>query len=267
MRSASFISPAHSAAKKLKPGDNVLLDARTGYLLERLPKSEIEEFILEEIPDVTYETIGALSAQIEALRDAVELPHLYPEEYQHHKLSPPKGVLLYGPPGCGKTLLAKALANSLATRMGEKTGKETRSYFLNIKGPELLNKYVGETERLIRQIFRRARYPTTHPPSTQMHNPSLVFPHLTFARRLGRVMEVPIKRWTKQQQRRYTAHYRRNVVHLLQRERPAQGALMPVGQPFLQDGVAADSEAPYRLRHVCPATDIVPPQVAGLFAQ
>jgi proteasome-associated ATPase len=143
---------------KLRVGDPVLYDPRSGYALEALPKEEVEEVILEEIPDVSYEDIGGLTGQIEDIRDAVELPFLYAELFAEHKLPPPKGVLLYGPPGCGKTLIAKAVAHSLAQQVAEKTGrKDAHSYFLNIKGPELLNKYVGETERQIRLIFQRAK--------------------------------------------------------------------------------------------------------------
>ena len=143
---------------RLRAGDPVLYDPRSGHALEALPKEEVEEVILEEIPDVTYEEIGGLGKQIEDIRDAVELPFLYAELFAEHQLPPPKGVLLYGPPGCGKTLIAKAVANSLAQQMAEKTGRtDPHSYFLNIKGPELLNKYVGETERQIRLIFQRAK--------------------------------------------------------------------------------------------------------------
>ncbi len=140
-----------------KAGDSLLLDSRAGYAYERVPKSEVEELVLEEVPDIDYTQIGGLVAQIDAIRDAVELPYLYPELFKEHKLKPPKGVLLYGPPGCGKTLIAKAVANSLAKKVSEKTGSSGKSYFLNIKGPELLNKYVGETERHIRLVFQRAR--------------------------------------------------------------------------------------------------------------
>ncbi|MFO7589464.1 MAG: AAA family ATPase, partial [Acidimicrobiia bacterium] len=144
--------------ERLRAGDHLLLDARSGLVVERLPRPEIEELVLEEVPDVTYADVGGLDDQIEAIQDAVELPYLYAEMFHEHQLHPPKGILLYGPPGCGKTLIAKAVANSLAKRVAEKTGNEnTRSYFLNIKGPELLNKYVGETERQIRLIFQRAR--------------------------------------------------------------------------------------------------------------
>src|SRR6266498_1550058 len=142
----------------LRAGDAVLYDPRSGYALEALPKEEVEEAILEEIPDISYEDIGGLGKQIEDIRDAVELPFLYAELFVEHQLKPPKGVLLYGPPGCGKTLIAKAVANSLAQQVAEKTGREgVHSYFLNIKGPELLNKYVGETERQIRLILQRAK--------------------------------------------------------------------------------------------------------------
>ncbi|MDQ4149109.1 MAG: proteasome ATPase [Actinomycetota bacterium] len=144
--------------ERLQAGDSVLLDTKSGFLLEKLPKPEVEELILEEVPDIDYSAIGGLDEQIEALRDAVELPFLYADLFHDYRLPPPKGVLLYGPPGCGKTLIAKAVANSLARRTQEVTGREdVRAYFLNIKGPELLNKYVGETERQIRMIFQRAK--------------------------------------------------------------------------------------------------------------
>ena len=141
----------------LRAGDSLLLDARSGYVYERVPKSEVEELVLEEVPDIDYTKIGGLIKQIDQIRDAIELPYLYPEMFKEHELKPPKGVLLYGPPGCGKTLIAKAVANSLAKEVAEKTGQEGKSFFLNIKGPELLNKYVGETERHIRLVFQRAR--------------------------------------------------------------------------------------------------------------
>ncbi|MBX5487310.1 Proteasome-associated ATPase [Mycolicibacterium hassiacum DSM 44199] len=146
--------------RKLRPGDSLLVDTKAGYAFERIPKAEVEDLVLEEVPDVTYEDIGGLTRQIEQIRDAVELPFLHKELYKEYALRPPKGVLLYGPPGCGKTLIAKAVANSLAKKMAEIRGdnaKEAKSYFLNIKGPELLNKFVGETERHIRLIFQRAR--------------------------------------------------------------------------------------------------------------
>ena len=142
----------------LRIGDSLLMEPRSGYVFERIPKSEVEELVLEEVPDIDYTDIGGLSAQIEAIRDAVELPFLHAELFREHKLRPPKGILLYGPPGCGKTLIAKAVANSLSRQMAKERGEgEAKSYFLNIKGPELLNKYVGETERHIRLVFQRAR--------------------------------------------------------------------------------------------------------------
>ncbi|MBI3626378.1 MAG: proteasome ATPase [Candidatus Rokubacteria bacterium] len=143
--------------QKLKVGDHILMDGKSGYLLERLPKSEVEDLTLEEVPDISYEDIGGLTTQIEAIRDAVELPYLYADYYKEHKLTPPKGVLLYGPPGCGKTMIAKAVANNLAEKISEQRGEKIKGYFLNIKGPELLNKYVGETERKIREIFQKAK--------------------------------------------------------------------------------------------------------------
>jgi proteasome-associated ATPase len=146
------------AGERLRAGDSVLMDSRTGLLLEKLPRPEVEELVLEEVPDISYDDVGGLDTQIEAITDAVELPFLYRELFVEHKLPAPKGILLYGPPGCGKTLIAKAVANSLAKKVSEVSGDQAaRSYFLNIKGPELLNKYVGETERQIRLVFQRAR--------------------------------------------------------------------------------------------------------------
>jgi proteasome-associated ATPase len=160
--------------RTLRPGDSLLLEPRSGYVYERIPKAEVEELILEEVPDISYSEIGGLGPQIELIRDAIELPYLHADLFREHQLRPPKGVLLYGPPGCGKTLIAKAVANSLAKQVAERSAedsaqegneadpgsvpaKERRSFFLNIKGPELLNKYVGETERHIRLVFQRAR--------------------------------------------------------------------------------------------------------------
>jgi proteasome-associated ATPase len=143
---------------KLKAGDALTMDSRAGFVFEKVPKSEVEELSLEEVPDIDYTDIGGLGPQISAIRDAVELPFLHPELYREHGLKPPKGVLLYGPPGCGKTLIAKAVARSLAKKAAAAKGlADDKSYFINVKGPELLNKYVGETERHIRLIFARAR--------------------------------------------------------------------------------------------------------------
>lgn len=147
----------HLRNEKLSVGDVLLFDSRSGLLLEKLPKSEVEEVCLEEVPDVAYSDIGGLKKQIEIIMDAIELPLIHPELFKQYRLLPPKGVLLYGPPGCGKTLIAKAVANSIARRMESKGGKDIRSYFLHVKGPELLNKYVGESERQIREVFNKAK--------------------------------------------------------------------------------------------------------------
>jgi proteasome-associated ATPase len=145
-------------SEPIKPGDALLLEPKSLFVFERIPRAEVEELVLEDVPDVSYESIGGLASQIEQIRDAVELPYLHAELFKSYRLRPPKGVLLYGPPGCGKTLIAKAVANSLAKQVALQTGMgEGRSYFLNIKGPELLNKYVGESERRIRLVFQRAR--------------------------------------------------------------------------------------------------------------
>ena len=144
--------------QRLRAGDSLLVDSRSGFAVERIPKAEVEELVLEEVPDIDYEDIGGLGSQIEQIRDAVELPFMHADLFREHELRAPKGILLYGPPGCGKTLIAKAVANSLAKKVSAREGLEAgRSFFLNIKGPELLNKYVGETERHIRLVFQRAR--------------------------------------------------------------------------------------------------------------
>ncbi|MGZ8179635.1 proteasome ATPase [Williamsia sp. SKLECPSW1] len=151
---------AEDGKRSLRPGDSLLIDTKAGFAFERVPKAEVEDLVLEEVPDVGYEDIGGLGRQIEQIRDAVELPFLHKDLFRDYSLRPPKGVLLYGPPGCGKTLIAKAVANSLAKKIALARGddaREAKSYFLNIKGPELLNKFVGETERHIRLIFQRAR--------------------------------------------------------------------------------------------------------------
>ncbi len=155
-----ILGPDNLDAVPLKPGDSLLVDTKAGYAYERVPKAEVEDLVLEEVPDVNYEDIGGLSRQIEQIRDAIELPFLHADLFRIYELRPPKGVLLYGPPGCGKTLIAKAVANSLAKQVASVRGDgdgDAKSYFLNIKGPELLNKFVGETERHIRLIFQRAR--------------------------------------------------------------------------------------------------------------
>ena len=142
----------------MRSGDTLLIDPRAGVILERLPRPEVEDLVLEEVPDVSYADVGGLDTQIEEITDAVELPFVHSALFQDYDLPAPKGILLYGPPGCGKTLIAKAVANSLAKKVAEVSGdREARSFFLNIKGPELLNKYVGETERQIRLVFQRAR--------------------------------------------------------------------------------------------------------------
>ncbi len=143
--------------KPLNVGDHLLYDPRSGYVIEKVPKAEIEELVIEEVPDVRYEDVGGLAKEVEQVTDAVELPFLYPELFKEHHLTPPKGILLYGPPGCGKTMIAKAVANSISKKMRHLSGKDVRSYFLHVKGPELLNKYVGESERYIREVFAKAR--------------------------------------------------------------------------------------------------------------
>jgi proteasome-associated ATPase len=143
--------------ERLSVGDHLLFDVRSGYIIEKIPKSEIEELVIDEVPDVSYSDVGGLEKELEQVTDAVELPFLYPELFAEHQLIPPKGVLLYGPPGCGKTLIAKAVANSMAKKLSHLSGKDVRSFFLHVKGPELLNKYVGESERHIREVFAKAR--------------------------------------------------------------------------------------------------------------
>lgn len=147
----------------LRVGDQLTIDSRTGLAINRVQLTDMQSLVLEEVPDIDYSDIGGLNSQIEAIQDSVELPFAHPELYREHGLSAPKGILLYGPPGCGKTLIAKAVANSLAQRAAARNGNtQSRSYFLNIKGPELLDKYVGETERHIRLIFARAREKALH---------------------------------------------------------------------------------------------------------
>jgi proteasome-associated ATPase len=148
----------HLREQTMRSGDSLLLDVRANLVLERLPRPEVDDLLLEEVPDVTYNDIGGLDGQIEQITDAVELPYLHQDLFRDYDLPAPKGILLYGPPGCGKTLIAKAVANSLAKKIADVAGDgEAQSFFINVKGPELLNKYVGETERQIRQIFQRAR--------------------------------------------------------------------------------------------------------------
>jgi proteasome-associated ATPase len=141
----------------IRAGDTLLVDIRSGTASERVERSEADRLVLEEVPDVDFAAIGGLGPQIEAIRDAIELPYLHADLYERYDLRAPKGILLYGPPGCGKTMIAKAVASSLARRVTEEGAAPVRSHFLNVKGPELLNKYVGETERQIRLIFQRAR--------------------------------------------------------------------------------------------------------------
>src|SRR5213079_289600 len=141
----------------LRSGHTVLMDSRSGLLLEKLPRPEVEELVLEEVPDIAYDDVGGLDSQIEQITDAVELPFVHRELFVEYKLPAPKGILLYGPPGCGKTLIAKAVANSISKKLAHLTGKEMRSYFLHVKGPELLNKYVGESERQVREVFKKAK--------------------------------------------------------------------------------------------------------------
>jgi proteasome-associated ATPase len=148
--------------QKLSVGDHLLFEPRSGYLTEKLPKSEMEELVIEEVPDINYDHIGGLEKELEQVKDAVELPFIHPDLFAEHQLAPPKGLLLYGPPGCGKTLIAKAVANSIAKKLGHLKGKDIRSYFLHIKGPELLNKYVGESERQIREVFAKAKEKASH---------------------------------------------------------------------------------------------------------
>ncbi len=148
--------------QKLSVGDHLLFESRSGYLTEKIPKGEMEELVIEEVPDINYDHIGGLEKELEQVKDAVELPFLHPTLFAEHHLSPPKGLLLYGPPGCGKTLIAKAVANSIAKKLGHLKGKDIRSYFLHIKGPELLNKYVGESERQIREVFAKAKEKASH---------------------------------------------------------------------------------------------------------
>ena len=148
----------HLREQTMRSGDSLLLDIRANLVLERLPRPEVDDLLLEEVPDVTYNDIGGLDGQIEQITDAVELPYLHQDLFRDYELPAPKGILLYGPPGCGKTLIAKAVANSLAKKIADVAGDgQAQSFFINVKGPELLNKYVGETERQIRQIFQRAR--------------------------------------------------------------------------------------------------------------
>lgn len=148
--------------KKILAGDNVEYDPDSLFVYSLLPKSSVDSLVLEKVPDIAYEDIGGLCDAIQAIRDAVELPHLYPDYFREFRLAPPKGILLYGPPGCGKTLIAKAVASSLTKRIEEMTGERGESYFLNVKGPELLNKFVGETEQAIRDLFARARNHATY---------------------------------------------------------------------------------------------------------
>ena len=174
---------------QIRAGDSLMLEPRSGYVFEKIPKAEVEELVLEEVPDIDYASIGGLAGQIELIRDAVELPYLHQDLFEEHELRPPKGILLYGPPGCGKTLIAKAVANSLAKKVAEVTGRpEGKSFFLNIKGPELLNKYVGETERHIRLVFQTGprEGQRGRPGHRLLRRDGLALPHPRLRRQLRR---------------------------------------------------------------------------------
>ena len=136
----------------LKPGDTLVADLRADLATALVERTGVEQLVIAEAPDVSWADIGGLGPQIDRIRDAIELPFAHPGLYRGYGLRAPKGVLLYGPPGCGKTLIAKAVATSLADSAGGRPAA-----FLNIKGPELLSKFVGETERQIRAIFVQAR--------------------------------------------------------------------------------------------------------------
>ena len=140
----------------LKVGDEVRTDTTMKIVLERLQSRESKEYFLEEIPPMSWEKIGGQQEAIQAIRDTIELPTLQPELFARFQYSTPKGFLLYGPPGCGKTLIGKATAYNLAQHLREE-GEDVKEYFMHIKGPEILNMWLGETERMVREIFSQAR--------------------------------------------------------------------------------------------------------------
>jgi proteasome-associated ATPase len=145
------------AGSTLKSGDEVRVDPNYRMALEMLSSAKSHEHYLDEVPELPWERIGGQEAAIQAIKDAIELPILHVDLFQKFRHATPKGFLLYGPPGCGKTLIGKATAYNLTKQLREKTGAEMREYFMHIKGPEILNMWVGESERQVREVFATAR--------------------------------------------------------------------------------------------------------------
>jgi proteasome-associated ATPase len=148
----------HSLKKaRIKVGDEVRVEPNFKVALEHFPKTETREYFYEEVPEIKWEDIGGQEEAIRLIRDTIEHPLLYPELYKKFDKKPVKGILLYGPPGCGKTLIGKATAHNLAKEYSKRVGKPVREYFMYVSGPKILNMWLGETERMVREIFETAR--------------------------------------------------------------------------------------------------------------
>ena len=141
----------------LKVGEDIRIDPSYKVALERLTTPETKDYYLEDVPELPWNKIGGQQEAIQAIKDTIEMPALHPELFKRYQYSTPKGFLLYGPPGCGKTLIGKATAYNLVRQLNEESGEGLKECFMHVKGPEILNMWLGESERIVREIFARAR--------------------------------------------------------------------------------------------------------------